>query len=103
MSEWTPETGDVREGFARHECLNALGRHSESLDAVAYRSEGRAAFHRWLAAHDADVRARALRGIREAWTNAGPAPAYHAAAMTNLHNQWPTLAEAIEEAVDAGV
>ena len=93
------------EALSRYSHANVRDRYDADLlmagfaDGAAWQAERDAERIRKL---EAEVRAEALREIREAWTNAGPAPAYHRAAQDRLRVEWPTLAEAIEEAIDAG-
>ena len=56
MSEYTPSTGEVREQYAR----GARGGYGGSAEAGAHRHVNEQnRFDRWLAAHDAEVRAEA--------------------------------------------
>lgn len=42
----------------------------------------------------------AVEAVVRAWTDAGPAPTLHKAAIRRLHSEWPTLAQAIQALVD---
>ena len=57
MSDYTPTTDEVRDRYA-------WGR--SDVGYVSY-DEAEAEFNQWLAAHDAKVKADALRDAAEAW------------------------------------
>lgn len=45
-----------------------------------------------------EVAADHLEAITGAWTNAGPMPDYHEHMKNKLRRDWPTLADALDEA-----
>ena len=59
MSEYTPLTGQVRAAYANY--YRHKSAHAESVDALD------AEFSRWLAAHDREVAAGALRDAADEW------------------------------------
>lgn len=58
---YTPNTTDVREAYPHAKCLPAF----YSPEHPAALAEAHAEFDRWLAAHDAEVAAQALREAAE--------------------------------------
>ena len=42
-----------------------------------------------------------VAAVVSAWTNAGPVPAFHLKHQTRLRREWPTLANAIDDLVNA--
>lgn len=73
MAEYTPSTDQVREGFA----TDPIADYHDPLTNHA--AEGRRAFDRWLAQHDAE----ALAGVRAAVANLLALPAINTTEAVN--------------------